>query len=228
MNLKLALLFILASLSQPSHALYGGRPVTKDLASEAVVSLHLRDADYQEYDYFCSGVLVSPTRVLTTGHCITRMGNEVYDKWSKFIYEPQTLIVRINGKEHVVKDVNLAPSYTEHSTFLGEDLAMLDLAKPSSVKPLVLAKATDLSAGNKVRMIARKKEAFTVIKKTKLYGPNLVIFTNGSRAGICQGDSGGALLIEKGGNTLLAGILSAQEDGCVRMTGVSHFPKLAL
>lgn len=226
MNLKLALLFILASLSQSTYALYGARPVTKDLASQAVVSLHLNDADFPDYDYFCSGVLITPTRILTTGHCIARMGGEVYDKWNMFVHEPELMKVRINGKDHAVRDVSLAPSYTEHASFAGEDLAMVDLVKPSSVKPIALARASDLKSALKVRMIARGKEASSSIKHTKVYGNNLVIFTDGSKSGICQGDSGGALLIEKAGKTLLAGILSAQEDGCLLSTGVSHFPKL--
>ena len=40
----------------------------------AVVTLHLNDPDNPEYDSFCSGVLVAPDKVLTTGHCIAVMG----------------------------------------------------------------------------------------------------------------------------------------------------------
>lgn len=226
MNLKLALLFTLSLLSTPSLALYGGHKVVHDEASQAVVSIHLSDADKPQYSYFCSGVLVTPTRVLTTGHCITRMGDEVYDRWNMFIYEPRVIKVRINGKEHSVRDVNLAPTYAEHYSFQGEDLAAIDLVKTAAVKPLRLARVSDLKAGLKVRMIARGLEASSTIKKIQRFDDNLVVFTQGDKAGVCQGDSGGALLIQKNGENLLAGILSAQEEGCFRMDGVSHFPRL--
>ena len=225
MNFKMALFFFLVAISDLSHALYGGR-VLNQAALDAVVSIHLNDADKPEYDFFCSGVLVAPDKVLTTGHCVEVMATEVYEQWNLFGYEPGLLKVKIKGVKVDVADVVLAPSYTEASGFEGEDLAIIKLKKPvANVKPLRLFSKSALKVNMPVSLVAKGKIADTTIKSLKTYGNNLVIYTDGSRAGACQGDSGGALVVKSGAEYYLAGVLSAQWPGCVRQTGVSIFAR---
>ena len=113
MNTKLALIFLLVSISDLSHALYGAKPVSKSYDYSSVVTLHLTDPNNTEFDFFCSGVLVSSDTVLTTGHCIEVMGTEVYEQWSYFTYNPEHMKVKANGVSYEVADVILAPTYTE-------------------------------------------------------------------------------------------------------------------
>lgn len=227
MKFKLALIFILLSVSNFSFALYGARALSTPNSFSAVVSLHLNDADYPEYDYFCSGVLIAADKVLTTGHCIEGMAAEVYQKWNLFGYEPHLLRVKANGVKLEVADVMISPTYFEGAGFEGEDLAIVKLKRPVSIKPLKIASKNALRAGQGVAMVARHQIAFTTIKALRSYSGNTVIFTDGSRAGVCVGDSGGALLILQNGEYQLAGILSAQRDNCEKHTGVSVFPRVA-
>lgn len=224
MNFKVALLFLLVSLSDLSHALYGAKPVSKNAASSAVVSLHLSDPQKPEFDFFCEGVLVAPDLVLTTGHCIEVMAMEAYEQWNIFAYEPEKMKVKVAGVKYPVADVMIAPSYFESNGLDAEDLAMIKLKKPvTTVKPLKFAPMSSLKPKQPVTMIARGKEAETTILTVKKYTNVSVIVTDGSKAGVCEGDSGGALLVKSGAEYLLAGILSSQDEGCAKKNSVSEF-----
>lgn len=221
----MALFFFLVAISDLSHALYGGRALSNQ-SLDAIVSIHLNDPSEPKYDEFCSGVLIAADKVLTTGHCMEVMATEVYEQWNLFSYEPELLKVKIKGVKVDVADVVIAPTYTEAQGFEGEDLAIIKLKRPvSNVKPLKLFSKSALRVNMPVSLVARRKIADTTIKSLKSYAGNLVIFTEGSRAGVCQGDSGGALVVKSGTEYYLAGILSAQEPGCVKQTGVSIFAR---
>lgn len=227
MNTKLALIFSLVFISDLSHALYGARPVSKSYDYSSVVTLHLNDPDNSEIDFFCSGVLVAPDKVLTTGHCIEVMGNEVYEQWSFFTYNPENIKVKVKGVRYEVADVILAPSYTEAAGFEGEDLAVIRLKKTlTDIKPFKIAPKSILKAGTPVTMVARGKMAETKVTAQRSYDGNTVIFSDGSKSGVCSGDSGGALLVKVGNEQMLAGILSPQYEGCERRTSVSVFPRI--
>jgi len=226
MNTKLGLIFMLISISDLSHALYGARPVGKSFDYSAVVTLHMDDPSNSEFDFFCSGVLIAPDKVLTTGHCIEVMGNEVYEQWSYFTYNPEHMKVKARGIKYEVADVILAPSYTEAAGFEGEDLALIRLKKPlKNIKPFKVALKSLLKSGTPVTLVVRDKMAESKITSQKSYAGNTVLFTDGSNSGVCSGDSGGALLVKVGKEEMLAGILSAQDAGCVKKTGVSIYAR---
>lgn len=225
MNLKLFIFVLLISISDLSHALYGARTITPSQFS-AVVTIHLNDPENPEIDSFCSGVLVAADKVLTTGHCVAVMGTEVYDQWSKFTYEPNLLKIKVGTVKYAVADVTIATSYTEAVGYEGEDLALITLKKPlTNVTPIKVVAPSSLKAGIAVSMVARGKVADTTITSVKNYAGNTVIFTDGTKAGTCEGDSGGALLVKKGEVYFLAGILSAQSEGCYKQTSVSIFAR---
>jgi secreted trypsin-like serine protease len=225
MKLKLLLFFLITSFSRFSYALYGAKAISAGQFS-SVVSLHLNDPDEPEYDYFCSGVLVAPDKILTTGHCIEVMGTQIYNMWSKFVYWPSLIKVKADGKFQEVKDVLLAPTYTEAMGFEGEDLALIILSRPLNIKPLKIASRASLSAGQSVTLVARGKSADSKILSIKSFGGNFVTFTDGSISGVCSGDSGGALVTKINNEYMLAGILSAQSEGCKKQTSASIFPRI--
>ena len=217
---------LLISISDLSHALYGARTITPSQFS-AVVTIHLNDSEKPEYDSFCSGVLVAPDKVLTTGHCIEVVGSELYEKWNILTYEPNLIKIKAGGVKYEVADVIIAPSYTEAVGFEGEDLAIIILKKPlTNIRPMKIAIKGSLKAGLAVTMVARDKMANSTIIAVKSYAGNLVVFTDGTKSGVCEGDSGGALLVKIGNDLALAGILSAQSEGCERQTGTSIFPRI--
>ena len=121
----------------------------------------------------------------------------------------------------------IAPSYTEAVGFEGEDLALITLKKPLiNIKPIKIAKQSSLREGLPVTMVAKGEMVKTTISSVQNYSGNLVVFTHGMTAGFCEGDSGGALLVKINNELVLAGILSAQSEGCERRTGVSIFPRI--
>ena len=224
MNLKMALFLLLISFSDLSHALYGSRALSPSSNLSSVVTLHLNDSDKPGYDSFCSGVLVAPNKVLTTGHCIEVMGTELYDQWNRFVYEPNLIKVKVAGVKYEVAGVAIADSYTEAVGFAGEDLALITLRRSvTSVKPMRLMAKSALKAGLPVSLVARGQIADTKITSVKSFDGNTVIFIDGSKSGTCEGDSGGALIVKNADGYSLAGILSAQSEGCYKQTGVSLF-----
>ncbi len=226
MNFKMFIFVLLISISDLSHALYGARTITPSQFS-AVVTIHLNDSEKPEYDSFCSGVLVAPDKVLTTGHCIEVVGSKLYEKWNIFTYEPNLIKIKAGGNKYEVADVIIAPSYTEAVGFEGEDLAIITLKKPlTNIRPIKMVSKGSLKAGLVVTLVARDKMANSTITAVKSYAGNLVVFTDGTKSGVCEGDSGGALLVKIGNDLALAGILSAQSEGCERQTGASIFPRI--
>lgn len=225
MTIKLALLFLFLSLSLNAFALYGAKDIKNPAQFAAVVSLHLNDPNESEYDDFCSGVLVSSTKILTTGHCVEVMGTELYEQWNFFENNPAFLKVKVAGKKVDVADVILAPTYAEAQGFEGEDLAMIVLKKPVTVKPYKILPRYLVKKGLPVTLVAGGKMAETSIITAKSYAGNLVSFMDGSKAGVCGGDSGGAMLVQQNGEYFLAGLLSAQTEGCYRQTGVAIYPR---
>lgn len=222
----MALFIFVLSISEFSHALYGGRTLPARSELDAIVSLHLSDPYEPQYDFFCSGVLIAPDKVLTTGHCIDVMASEVYSMWNIFAYEPELIKVKIAGVKYPVADVIFAPTYFEAPGFEGEDLAIVKLQKAvTSIRPMKFASRASLKVNQPVTLVARGQIAETTISALKTYGKHLVIESNGSRAGICAGDSGGALLIKNAKEYQLAGILSSPDEGCEKRTGVSIFAR---
>lgn len=224
MKLTLVLTAVFMLLSTPVLALYGGRPLVAG-EGKAVVSLHLSDPQNSEYDFFCNGVLIDTDTILTTGHCIEGMASEVYERWYLFEYRPDLLKVKASGKFYEVADVKLSPNYTEGHGFGAEDLAIIKLKNKIRVTPLKLARTEDLHKDQPVTLIARGQMAQTRILSLKSFSGQLIIFTDGTNAGVCQGDSGGALVVQKNGQDYLAGILSAQREGCKKGTDSSIFPR---
>ena len=217
---------LLISISDLSHALYGARSITPSQFS-AVVTIHLNDSEKPEYDSFCSGVLVAPDKVLTTGHCIEVVGSELYDRWNILTFEPNLIKIKAGDNKYEVADVIIANSYTEAPGFAGEDLAIITLKRPlKNIRPIKIASKASLKAGLAVTMVARGKMANSTITGVKSYAGNLVVFTDGTKSGVCEGDSGGALLVKIGNELVLAAILSAQSEGCERQTGTSIFPRI--
>ncbi|MGI5480623.1 trypsin-like serine protease [Streptomyces lavendofoliae] len=125
--------------SAPSARIIGGQETTISTAPW-MAQLHFRDSTGA--GYFCGGAVISPTKILTAAHCVKGI------KW----YAPENVIVVGTDQLPTGKDLHGGeafgvsrqwhhPLYNEYT--LDNDVAVLTLARPTTVKPLPLAQPTD-------------------------------------------------------------------------------------
>lgn len=222
-------------------------------------------ADLQEWGFtaavvspttLCTGTVISPTKVLTTAHCV---GN------------PVTMVVRTNstsafsgGEAHSVASVAIAPGWTHG---FESDLGVLTLSSPTSAPPIQLADAaTDVSYtqsgaplavagfGNRNPLLVGKQQigllTATDVSARTCPLPPWAICDAGGRAGrafrrlkrhvlrrpvqrvICSGDSGGPLIARTPQGPRLVGIAEASSSPPKRnpfffvLCGLKGYPSL--
>lgn len=221
------ILFLFFFISSSVFALHGGKIIARG-EFPAVVALHLNDVEFPEYDFFCSGVLVAPNKVLTAGHCIAGLGGQVYDDVHRLPYFSHLVTVKSQGKTIRAKNIIMAPNYFEAPGLESEDLALIELEEALfSVQPLQLISTWELEKGMSLTMVARGKTAETTLTNVIYHPIPLVLLTDTSKSAACRGDSGGALLAKKNGQWKLAGILISEgEEECNFERNYSFFPKV--
>lgn len=210
-----ALLFFF--VSQSALALYGGRP--------APVATHLVKLQVNQ-EVFCQAVAISQTKFLTAGHCIEQMGLRLRENPQILTYYPETVSVVSDSATAQAKTITFAPTMFDSPDILAEDLALVEISSPlKGVQVLPVAMKSDLVPGASVLLTSFDKEAPVKLLRKVSGTESLVLISDGSKSGICQGDSGGALLLLKNGKKFLAGVLAARSAGCARKHSVSYFPR---
>ncbi len=210
-----ALLFFF--FAQSAFALYGGRPAASE---RHLVELQVSD------EVFCQGVVISATKVLTSAHCIEVKGIQINEESLVLTYYPEAVTVVSGNQKIQAKAITLADSYFNSPGINAEDLALIELSEPlKNAEILPFANIAHLTVGADVLLTANGQVAQTKIHRRANGLGGLVILSDGSKAGVCQGDSGGALILVKDGKKYLAGILSAQANGCTKRHSVSYYPK---
>lgn len=210
-------LFFAASGGQSAFALYGARPAT---STAHLVKLQVNQ------EVFCQAVVIAPTKFLTAGHCIQQLGLHYREESLLLTYYPEVVSV-VSGKEsRQAFSITFAPTMFDSPNVLSEDLALVEISSPlKGVEVLPFAPRADLVPGAAVLLTSYDQEAPVRILKKASGTQSLVLMTDGSKSGICQGDSGGALLLLKNGKKYLAGVLSARAAGCAKRNSISYFPR---
>lgn len=216
--MKHGLLFLSLFFAHNAFALYGSKV---EVSNDAYVVSLLNNGKN-----FCNGVLISPTKVVTAGHCIDSQGQEEFGTSHGLLYEPEKLIVRVGGANIRAKTVTLAQSYFEGQGFDAEDLALVELSVPvKNVKPIKIALKSELVNQTKLTLIAKNKKVSATLLFARSYGTVAALFID-KISGACLGDSGGAIVLNKNGEPKLAGILMySGEAACTKKTSYGYFPR---
>lgn len=162
----------------------------------------------------CSGSLVAPNVVLTAGHCVAPVLSQ---NWRVYISvgDGNSIVQVEDGSGH------LPPGYDPMSDT--PDVGVYVTRNAMCPKPLPFASAVDATLvgaplryvgfGRTVADLALVPAKRTVSSTISAVGSEF-IESDDADHGVCNGDSGGALLVELDGVETLAGVISRGLPGC--------------
>jgi S1-C subfamily serine protease len=226
---------LLPAATGDAGAIVGGRPAESDIGQSLVMVL-------TEGGAVCSGIVLAPEIILTSGHCVPR-GKAVR------VYAVLPDTAPGAGKLIVPSASAVHPSYVPNAVGTRQksvDLALLRLPEtlPRGLTPARLASSAAPAAGSPIivagdglaeegRPNSLGKPRATSLAIVEPYGKGTILLwaapAQGTNAGACQGDSGGAML--DAGGSVVAVIAFAEGAGkshCGKLTqGVLVAPQKA-
>jgi len=219
---------LLLAVSQPAAAIVNGAPTTEARYAERFGWAVALEAP--KTDAVCTAQLISPTWVLTAGHC-TGAGNRLV------IGSPS----RARGRVLAAADAVRHPDYdAETGAF---DVGLIRLKEPVDIPPVPLitaaeaplllqAKAHAVIGGWGKRSTSLGFSDLFIVSDVQLADlrrlPDRFVFFD-PVSGPCGGDSGGPLLLERSdGTRVLAGIASRVVGNlCAQGGGISIYVDVA-
>ena len=140
-----------AGLSAPAHAIVGGQDASP--GEYPYVAHILIDKAFQ-----CTGTLVTPTHVVTAGHCssivpggianvpLGQPGQLIEVSIGAHRTPSATLLggYESDGEEHVARNVSVAPGYLGLAS-VSSDVAVVELDRPSQQTPVKIANVQERS-----------------------------------------------------------------------------------
>ncbi|CAN5440948.1 hypothetical protein BH11MYX1_BH11MYX1_50280 [soil metagenome] len=211
----------------------GNAPIiqgTADAGDPAVVQIYAYPANKSTL-YTCTGTVVSPTAIVTAGHCLDHDSTYVYGVYFEAdanAYNGQ--IAQIEAHLKAVSAVHIHPMYSTASPFPA-DIGVLVLAAPTTVTPLAFSRVEpdDTLVNAPVKIVGYGEVVSGTTKNARFAATTIVagidagsdtILVGDSTHHTCVGDSGGPVLQ----NNVILGVDSYGAAGC---TDPAHFRRTA-
>jgi Trypsin len=193
MRKKILALALAVALTTPAYAVVGPASPAPELATQVLmVLIHTATGAG-----FCTGTVLSPTKVLTAAHCVGRA-----EAMKIFYRDAQNAPILLD-----ISDVTVHPDFHEEAPKTREksiDLAMITLVKPlpKPFEPADLTQPAEYKLGDTMTLagfgLHQENEAASSGKllqgKLHLRAPKsdvLLWLENTNGIGACTGDSGG-------------------------------------
>jgi len=192
-------------------AIVGG---ADDAVDPAVVALYAR-VPGATTGSLCTGEVISPTVVLTAAHCVTEVA-----PGSVHYVIPGAKFQSVPSSEWLaVKEAHADPAFDSQHLEAGHDIAVVILAKPTTIRPLRFLQGTlpPEAIGQRVRLVgygldngllqtgAGTKRTVTVPVVSM---DDLTLETGNLFQKACNGDSGGPALLNIDGEETIVGVTS--------------------
>lgn len=231
--LSISLSFIAKAQEVNSSMIVGGRDAL-DEEFKWMVEL------ISDNEHMCGGVLIDPYWVLTAGHCA--LGDTVDGPFPPdrvIINNTQLATAQSFSEEYFVDTIIAYPGFdisTTQDSVFAKDIGLIRLKNPASFTPISLntidSNIVDLQdtvmtigwgiatdTGEYLPFLRYAEPLVKKIESKKMYAG----FDIGETpAGSGAGDSGGPLFIENGGDYVLLGVVSGNDDNNPVVTPGSH------
>lgn len=211
-----------ASVQSPAASDQEGSAIIKGVPTSAmpnVVAVYARVPD-AGFGALCTGEIISPTVVLTAAHCVhpDEVGEGAV---FKVFTKPDLTDGGTRGADFLaVAETHFDPAWSPTNLTGGHDLAVVILAQPTDIKPLPVNRVplTNALKGTTATLIgygldkhfSQDGAGVKRIAEVKLKSWSDQFVSTGTLfgAGICNGDSGGPVLVDINGEPTIVGVNS--------------------
>lgn len=175
----------------------------------------------------CTGTMISATSVLTAHHCFTPTQIDGFPVIGHGIVISEVA----NAKFFAASKVTTAPNYVLSNNRIFNDVAIMSLASApgTAILPVLTSSSPSKGETGFVYGYGRRAEGtavdansdFSTLESGKMElqdvtDNHIFVIYDGSNSNVCNGDSGGPIIVERNGQPAIVGVVSQGTTvGCV-------------